>query len=182
MQANQFFSIPKMAGPRRGRLPIRTRLEDQMMPIPESGCWVWVGGVNPQGYGGIKWKQKTYRVHRLSWEIFRGSIPKNLHVLHRCDITACFNPDHLFLGTDLDNSQDMIRKGRNKQQKGLRNGAYTKPESRRRGEMNGSAKLTATEVLAIRSSKKRPADLVREFKVSFPTIVRILTRKNWKHI
>jgi hypothetical protein len=59
------------------------------------------------GIGGRMWK-----AHRLSYTIFCGAIPKGMNVLHNCDVTLCVNPDHLFLGTQLDNVADMIRKGR----------------------------------------------------------------------
>lgn len=75
-------------------------------------CWLWRGIINPQtGYG------QTHRLlggsaHRASWRIHRGEIPKGLCVLHRCDNPPCVNPDHLFLGTMRDNTQDAIAKGR----------------------------------------------------------------------
>lgn len=50
--------------------------------------------------------------HRVAWLIFKGLIPKDCHVLHKCDIPSCVNPDHLFLGTNLDNMRDKVKKGR----------------------------------------------------------------------
>jgi len=81
-------------------------------------CWLWAASKNKFGYGqfGIRKNGKSFMAvtSRVSWEIHRGEIPAGLCVLHVCDIRHCVNPDHLFLGTKRDNSDDMIRKGRAK--------------------------------------------------------------------
>lgn len=76
------------------------------------GCIEWKGARNPQGYGQKCIKGKRYRTHRLAWEWANGPIPEGLFVLHKCDNPPCCNPDHLFLGTQTDNMQDMLAKGR----------------------------------------------------------------------
>ncbi len=81
------------------------------------GCWNWVGTIRTDGYGFFSWNKKNHRAHRLSWLLFRGSIPKGLDVLHTCDVRRCVNPAHLFLGTDKDNHRDKAAKGRHWQQK-----------------------------------------------------------------
>lgn len=80
--------------------------------VKTEGCWKWTAS-KKDGYGmfGVG-NKKTKKAHRISWELCRGSIPEGLHVLHRCDNPECSNPDHLFLGTNLDNFNDMISKGR----------------------------------------------------------------------
>jgi hypothetical protein len=79
------------------------------------GCWTWTGSKTTAGYGLI-WNGKDTSapvyVHRLSWELHFGEIPDGLSVCHRCDNPTCVRPDHLFLGTDKDNSDDKITKGR----------------------------------------------------------------------
>ena len=77
-----------------------------------SGCWVWLLSTIPQGYGHFKVAGKTRRAHRVVWEEFKGPIPERLKVLHTCDNPSCVNPEHLFLGTQADNMQDMKQKGR----------------------------------------------------------------------
>lgn len=81
-------------------------------------CWLWKASKTAAGYANIT-TYKNGRAFmgigsRVSWELFRGPIPEGLCVLHTCDIRHCVNPEHLFLGTKRDNSDDMIRKGRAK--------------------------------------------------------------------
>lgn len=76
------------------------------------GCWLWNCYIQSEGYGQIGRKGKRYLAHRLAWLVCKGPIPEGLLVRHTCDVRNCVNPDHLFLGTHKDNSQDMIAKGR----------------------------------------------------------------------
>jgi hypothetical protein len=94
------------------RFDYKSKILSRHIPIPESGCWIWEGTTNSQGYGSITIKGKEKKAHRVSWELFNGPIPKGLLVLHKCDTPACINPHHLFLGTHRDNIQDCIKKGR----------------------------------------------------------------------
>lgn len=78
----------------------------------ENGCWLWTRGRNEHGYGVLDRKSGSGLAHRYSWELANGPIPTGLQVLHRCDNPPCVNPEHLFLGTRLDNMADMTAKGR----------------------------------------------------------------------
>lgn len=73
-------------------------------------CVEWDGALHRDGYGRVG--KKRIALHRLVWEENFGTIPEGLCVLHRCDNPSCINVDHLFLGTQRDNNQDRIRKGR----------------------------------------------------------------------
>ena len=91
-------------------------------------CWLWLCGVDADGYGKFQIngssheepRQKHVRAHRLSYELTHGEIPDGLYVLHKCDTPRCCNPEHLFLGTALDNARDAVAKGRHTTQ--LRHG------------------------------------------------------------
>ena len=95
-------------------MTIQERLESYISIEPNSGCWLWTGAVISKGYGCLRINKKTHLAHRLSFEIFNGEIPPKMHVLHKCDTMPCINPKHLFLGTNLQNIEDSMRKGRRK--------------------------------------------------------------------
>jgi hypothetical protein len=138
------------------------------------GCWMWTGSVNAQnGYGDVDDHTaggKRTSAHRHAYRL-TYSDPGKLSVLHECDNRLCCRPDHLRLGTALDNWEDSLRKGRQ---------TVVLP-----GEANGSAKLTAAEVRAIRrfaASAVRVVDLVRKFGVHDSTIRRVLSGQTWGHV
>lgn len=135
-------------------------------------CWEWKGTLTPLGYGQKSIGDRHFATHRLSWAWANDrwsekGPPKGLCVLHRCDNPACCNPRHLFLGTKKDNSQDMVRKGRNRCQ---------------RGEKVALSKLTEEKIRLIRASRKSNRQLAEEFGVCHPNISRIRSRKMWKHV
>jgi len=75
-------------------------------------CWPWKNYINDGGYGKFRLNGKSEYAHRVAWEITNGPIPKGTLVCHKCDNTKCCNPDHLFLGSNLDNIHDAAVKGR----------------------------------------------------------------------
>lgn len=156
------------------RLYFKGSLEDRFwnrVEKTDDGCWLWNGSRTERGYGRIGGSdKKVLLAHRLSWKIHFGE-PRGLCVLHRCDNPPCVNPDHLFLGTVLENNEDMREKGRG-----------TRPPYHS-GESHPRAKLTLEEVLQIRSSysprKVTRSQLADRFGVSEGTIKAILSRRNW---
>ncbi len=133
---------------------------------PEA-CWLWTGYIGENGYGIASIKGKGYKAHRVSYFIEHGRIENDRSVLHRCDVRACVNPAHLFLGTPKDNSQDAVRKGRN---------------TKLYGEENGRAKLTRATVLAIRRLCKRGVyqkTVAKQFGVSEATVSYVINGGRW---
>jgi HNH endonuclease len=83
-----------------------------VIPEPMSGCWLWLGNLTRGNYGRFRFHTKEVRASRASYEFFKGNIPADLLVRHRCDNSYCVNPDHLEIGTHQDNYDDMVRRGR----------------------------------------------------------------------
>ena len=92
-------------------------LEARITRIPESGCWIWNMRSSVRDYGVAHYKGKSPLAHRLSWTAYFGAIPAGLMVLHKCDIPSCINPDHLYIGTQVENHTDMLARDRDSQSK-----------------------------------------------------------------
>lgn len=93
----------------------KTTIEDKAIPEPNSGCLIWLGAVNPNGYGNVNrrknGKPKVTTAHRQRWIEEKGPIPDGLVVRHKCGVRCCVNLDHLELGTQEENEADKIRHG-----------------------------------------------------------------------
>jgi hypothetical protein len=158
---------------------IAERLEGKFL-LPDdicSGCWEWVGSktspnrVDGGGkYGELRINGKQAKAHRLSYEYFKGDIPKDMLVCHRCGNSLCINPAHLYLGTPKQNSEDMVKHGMHG---GLK------------GEQIGNSKLSEAQVMNIRrriSSGDTGLMLAEAYGVTPALISSIKKRKIWRHI
>lgn len=111
--------------PRKGKRPrpVADRFWERVEVADSDECWEWQGSCFPKGYGqmwvGPKGSGTMCRTHRLSWWMHRGPIPDGLKILHHCDNPPCVNPSHLFLGTNDDNMEDMVSKGRSRWQRSV---------------------------------------------------------------
>lgn len=85
---------------------------DELVNKHESGCWLWTGWKNPDGYGKVRFQGRRLFAHRFSYERVNGLVPHGLVVRHTCDQRSCVNPDHLVVGTQADNIRDMVSRGR----------------------------------------------------------------------
>jgi len=137
----------------------------------DSGCWEWTGSRARKGYGRLGVPHGTPSLaHRISWEIHFGPIPDGLCVLHHCDNPPCSNPAHLWIGSKADNNRDMRAKGRSR-------------ITHHRGESHPRAKLTRTDVDAIRLSyvpwRTTRKSLAKQYGVSESAIKAILSGRNW---
>lgn len=89
------------------------RFMDKVEIVPESGCWIWTGGMKDDRYGSFYIAGQCVRAHRFSVEYFHGiKIPDGHVIIHECDNTLCVNPNHLRSGTQSENILDCVSKGR----------------------------------------------------------------------
>jgi hypothetical protein len=144
-----------------------SRFMDKVSPEPNSGCWLWMGGVSSRGYACFSVDGIQRQAHHISYLHFNGPIPEGEIVRHKCDVRSCVNPDHLLVGTYADNSKDMVV--RNRQAK---------------GEKQGIAKLSAEQVRRIRSLRGKVSQhgIAVMMGVSQPTVWRVLHGETWGHV
>lgn len=134
--------------------------------IPESGCWIFTGYLNREGYGEIRLcradaRRSCPRAHRVAYRLFKGDIPEGRMVCHHCDVRCCVNPAHLYLGNHTDNAKDKARRRRH------------------------SEHFTTAQVVDIRRSwqtGKTPLTIAKQLGVPYSRIEDIVTRKTWKHL
>lgn len=138
----------------------------------QSGCWEWRGSILAKsGYGQFRGGgkgSKMWKAHRYSWFLHHGAAPDDLMVCHHCDNRKCVNPVHLFLGTQMENIADAIRKGRNA-----------------RGETIGTSVLGREDVLIIRALcgvGASRADVARMIGVGWTTVEHITSGATWKSL
>lgn len=157
----------------RGIPPWR-RMWGSVTEAPVDLCWEWKSTSRLRsGYGRISIDGQQCLAHRVAWEWAFGSIPKGMLVRHKCDNPSCCNPFHLELGTDQDNYNDMVARGR-------------RVLGRAKGERNCKAKLSVEQVKQIRAMYKAGEEstntLARKFNVTQALISQIVLNKIWKHI
>lgn len=128
-------------------------------------CWRWTGAKTTAGYGVLGVGQELRYAHRLAWIFGYGDDPGKRRVCHRCDVPACCNPAHLFVGTQADNLRDMREKDRHA-----------------RGSRHGHAKLTEDAVRAIRADARRTSLVAKDYGVSARLIRFIRQGRIWRHV
>lgn len=132
----------------------------------KTGCWIWDAHVNLGGYGQLTINKKPYLAHRFSYICFNGAIPEGMCVCHRCDVRNCVNPDHLFLGTNQDNTNDMLKKSR-------------------AGHQTGTFKIKLTQQKAdeIRELRKQGltlSQIAEKYDINHNTVSGVINNKSWR--
>lgn len=144
-------------------------------------CWPWIAA-KTNGYGVVQYAGRIRRAHRVIYGIMVGAIPDKPFLLHSCDNPCCVNPDHLRPGTNQDNVDDMMSRGRH-----ISGGTHTDPSSANyeRGETHHAAKLTAETVRAMRTERECGDSfgaISRRHDIAIGHVFRIVTRKAWAHV
>ena len=134
-----------------------------------TGCWIWIKTINENGRAKFSLKRKMIYASRFSYWIYKGPFDLSLFVCHTCDNGLCVNPDHLWLGTQLDNMKDMSNKNRSL-----------------KGSKNPTAVLTETIV------KNMINDIINlninfnslclNYNIGETTVKNILYGRTWQHI
>lgn len=131
-------------------------------------CWNWTAKISPNGYGriGVGGRNGSMQyAHRISWFLHTKQMPGHLLVCHKCDNRKCVNPEHLFLGTYLDNNRDAKFKGRS-----------VKAEERTNRKLNWEI----TREIKINHPRMSISSLSNKFNVSRNCIWQVLSGKTWK--
>lgn len=147
-----------------------TWFRSQLEP-DQGGCLVWKNGKqSARGYGWLWLKGRPVLANRVALSLKLGRpIPDDMFACHTCDNPPCCNPEHLKEGTNQDNMNDKVGRGR---------------QSKMQGEANGTSKLTTAQVIVIRALEDfmSPSDLAEVYDVSSTLIRRIHARLTWKHV
>ena len=145
---------------------LEERFWSHVRVVTRDDCWEWQAGLDRCGYGMIDQEH----AHRVSYRLHYGDFDRDLYVLHKCDNRKCVRPDHLFLGTQLENMRDRKAKGK-----------YNN-----HGENNPRARLKTEQVIEIRSlllkGEMKHAEIASLFGVSQYVVADISRGKNWKSV
>jgi predicted XRE-type DNA-binding protein len=136
--------------------------------VNENGCYICTShSIKNNAYPSIMISGIRKKISRLVYENNFGEIPYGMLVCHRCDTPSCINPEHLFLGTNADNTADKLNKNR---------------QSRLKGEQNGNSKVDTDAIKKIRTSNDAAEALVGEYGIGKTQITRIRNGESWSHV
>jgi hypothetical protein len=146
-----------------------SRFHELVQQRGDDDCWLWLGSIKNKGYGQFWYSHKQRLSHKIAYILAKGPIPENLHILHSCDNPPCCNPNHLFVGTNLENVR----------QKQERNRVI-------KGSAVAVSRITEDDALAIRiryaSGGVTQAELGREYGIDDSVVSDIVRGTAWAHI
>jgi hypothetical protein len=157
MHLNDIHALPDIA-------TIRARFERFVMPEPNSGCHLWLGGVDKDGYGKFRINGCDFKAHRVARALAGKDVP-DTPLLHTCDVPCCANEAHGRPGTQLDNIADKVAKGR-----------------QAKGERQGNAKLTEADVIDIYMSDEPQIPIAAKYGIRQAQVSSIRRGATWKHV
>lgn len=129
------------------------------------GCWTWTAGLGVKGYGHFWFRGRPQPAHRVSFKLFKQDIDDGVTVMHSCDNRLCVNPSHLSLGSNQENTADMVAKGR-----------------QAKGSDVAAAKLDESMIQAIRDDTRSQRKIAADYRVSHTVIGHIKSRILWRHV
>jgi hypothetical protein len=182
-----------------GRFWQKVNKNGPTMPHMTTPCWEWMSAHDGAGYAVLRVAGKNIHASRIAVAMRDGSIDREMDACHHCDNRMCVNPEHIFVGSALDNMRDKVKKGRQakgetsghytmpwRTARGDRNGSRVHPESRKRGADNHMTVLTPDQVRAVRAmlaeNKHTISHIARTFGVHRTAIYGIKSGKNWSHL
>ena len=143
------------------------RFWSKVDPAPIQCCWEWRACKTPDGYGRFHLNNQILYAHRVAYQLAKSEIPEGLIVRHTCDNPACCNPDHLILGTQVDNMADKINRQRCNPPK---------------GEQHYNSKLTAEQAIEVYNSPLTQDEIAKLYNIDQSIVSRIKHKDTWKHI
>lgn len=139
------------------------KMETLVRADPHTGCWEWTRALNADGYGhGLFHEGRQIRAHRVAFLVSMGELPPSHEpIRHLCSNPACCRPDHLAVGTALENAQDTVEAGRYRKSKK----SYVQKKR---------------DALAIRLAEGTDAQIAKDLAVSISTVNRVRRGRTWK--
>ena len=168
--AGRLYCSMKCRGNSRGPIPMNERLWPKITKT--DSCWIAKPAANGYPYIWCEKEKRRLKMARVVWILTNGPIPDGMMILHNCHNTLCVKPEHLYMGTRSDNTNDAVRIG-----------THFTP-FRKRSDY-GMSKLTRYQVSTIREMDNlgiSQTRLSKEFGVCISTISCIVNRKTWRHL
>ena len=149
--------------------PFKQRIINNTV-VDTNGCWNWIGKLDKGGYAICTFKNKRTRMHRATYEFYKGSFEKTKLICHKCDNRKCINPDHLYVGTHKDNAIDMV---------------VRKRQNLTLGSAHQNSIFDEKTILLMRKEYSEGiliSELSRKYKSAYRNVWKIIRRQTWKHI